>query len=68
VQKANPDLRIEEFGMASATHVLNETLGEDFKKAEKLTLPVTLLILLFAFGAVVAAGLPVSAVLSPSRA
>jgi uncharacterized membrane protein YdfJ with MMPL/SSD domain len=59
VQKANPALRIEEFGMASATHVLNDTLGEDFKKAEKLTLPVTLLILLFAFGAVVAAGLPV---------
>jgi MMPL family len=45
--------------MASATHVLNDTLGEDFKKAEKLTVPVTLLSLLFAFGAFVAAGLPV---------
>jgi uncharacterized membrane protein YdfJ with MMPL/SSD domain len=59
VQKANPGLRIEEFGMASANHVLAQTVGKDFKKAEKLTLPITLLILLFAFGALVAAGLPV---------
>jgi RND superfamily putative drug exporter len=59
VQKAHPGFRIEEFGFASATHVLNDTLGKDFKKAEQLTLPITLLILLFAFGALVAAGLPV---------
>jgi uncharacterized membrane protein YdfJ with MMPL/SSD domain len=59
IQKAHAGFRIEEFGFASATHVLNDTLGEDFKKAEKLTVPVTLIILLFAFGAVVAAGLPV---------
>jgi RND superfamily putative drug exporter len=45
--------------MASANHVLAQTVGKDFKKAEKLTLPITLLILLFAFGALVAAGLPV---------
>jgi RND superfamily putative drug exporter len=59
VQKANPGYLIEEFGFASATHVLDDTLGKDFKKAEMLTLPITLIILLFAFGAVVAAGLPV---------
>ena len=59
VQKANPAFRVEEFGMASATHVLDDTLGEDFKKAERLTVPVTLLILFVAFGALVAAGLPV---------
>jgi uncharacterized membrane protein YdfJ with MMPL/SSD domain len=59
VQKAYPGLRIEEFGMASANHVLDDTVGKDFKKAEKLTVPITLLILLFAFGALVAAGLPV---------
>jgi RND superfamily putative drug exporter len=58
-QRGTPSFRIEEFGFASATHVLDETLGEDFKKAEKLTVPITLIILLFAFGAVVAAGLPV---------
>ena len=59
VQQAYPDLRIEEFGQASANHVLAQTLGKDFQKAERLTLPITLLILLLAFGSLVAAGLPV---------
>jgi RND superfamily putative drug exporter len=59
LQKSHPSYRIEEFGMASANHVLDQTLGKDFKKAERLTLPLTLIILLFAFGALVAAGLPV---------
>jgi uncharacterized membrane protein YdfJ with MMPL/SSD domain len=59
VQRAYPDLRIEEFGQASANHVLAQTLGKDFQKAERLTLPITLLILLLAFGSLVAAGLPV---------
>jgi uncharacterized membrane protein YdfJ with MMPL/SSD domain len=59
VQKGTPNFRVEEFGFASATHVLDDTLGKDFQKAEKLTVPITLIILLFAFGAVVAAGLPV---------
>src|SRR5919199_175130 len=58
-QQANPSFRIEEFGFASANHVLDDTLGKDFKKAEQLTLPITLVILLYAFGALVAAGLPV---------
>ncbi len=59
VQKAHPGMRIEEFGEASANHVLDQTLGNDFKKAERLTLPITLIILTFAFGSLVAAGLPV---------
>ena len=59
VQNATPGFVIEEFGFASATHVLDDTLGKDFKKAEQLTVPITLIILLFAFGALVAAGLPV---------
>jgi uncharacterized membrane protein YdfJ with MMPL/SSD domain len=50
LQKSHPSYRIEEFGMASANHVLDQTLGKDFKKAERLTLPLTLIILLFAFG------------------
>jgi RND superfamily putative drug exporter len=58
-QKANPDYTIQEFGAASANHVLAQTLKEDFTKAEKLSIPVTLVILLLAFGALVAAGLPV---------
>ncbi|HYZ78624.1 MAG TPA: MMPL family transporter [Gaiellaceae bacterium] len=59
VQVAHPGFRIEEFGMASADHELDRTIGEDFKRAELLTVPATLVILLLAFGALVAAGLPV---------
>lgn len=57
-QKANPGFRIEEFGDASAGKALDDTIGKDFKQAEVASIPVTLLILLLAFGALVAAGLP----------
>src|SRR5439155_25312584 len=56
---AHPGFVIEEFGLASSAHVLNKTVVEDFHQAEKLTVPITLVILLFAFGAFVAALLPV---------
>ncbi|HYW28984.1 MAG TPA: MMPL family transporter, partial [Gaiellales bacterium] len=56
---ANPDLRIREFGEASATHVLNDKINQDFANARNLSLPLTLVILLIAFGALVAAGVPV---------
>jgi uncharacterized membrane protein YdfJ with MMPL/SSD domain len=59
VQKAHPDLFVSEFGFASATHQLDATLGNDFQRAELTSVPVTLVILLVAFGALVAAGLPV---------
>ena len=59
VQKANPGFRIEEFGQASANHAIDKTLDTDFKRAETLSLPVTLVILFLAFGALVAAGIPV---------
>ncbi len=59
VQAAHPDFKVAEFGEASANHVLSQTLGNDFKRAEYSSLPVTLIILLLAFGALVAAGLPV---------
>jgi RND superfamily putative drug exporter len=59
LQRAHPGFTIAEFGMASATHELNDTIGKDFQKAEKLSVPITFLILLFAFGAFVAAGIPV---------
>src|SRR5919197_178454 len=59
VQAAHKDFTIAEFGMASANHELNDTIGKDFQKAEKLSVPITFLILLFAFGAFVAAGVPV---------
>ncbi|HWK28724.1 MAG TPA: MMPL family transporter [Solirubrobacter sp.] len=57
-QKAHPDLRIEQFGDASADKALGASLDDDFKRAEFLSLPITLLILIVAFGALVAAGVP----------
>jgi uncharacterized membrane protein YdfJ with MMPL/SSD domain len=59
LQRANPEFTIAEFGQASANKEFNDTLGKDFEKAERLTLPVTFLVLLLAFGAFVAAGMPV---------
>jgi uncharacterized membrane protein YdfJ with MMPL/SSD domain len=59
IQRAHPAYTIAELGGASAAHELDETLAQDFKRAEQLTIPVTLLILVVAFGALVAASIPV---------
>jgi RND superfamily putative drug exporter len=59
LQKASPGFTVAEFGMASAMHELNNTISKDFQNAEKLSVPVTFVILLLAFGAFVAAGVPV---------
>ncbi|MPZ82603.1 MAG: MMPL family transporter [Actinophytocola sp.] len=59
VQERYPDLRIEQVGGASLDKALNATLGEDFQKAELISVPVTLLIMLVVFGALIAAGVPV---------
>jgi len=59
VQARHPGFTVAEFGLASANHEVNKTLNKDFQRAEYSSLPVTLLILLVAFGALVAAGLPV---------
>jgi uncharacterized membrane protein YdfJ with MMPL/SSD domain len=57
-QKAHPGLRIEQFGDASTGKAVSKLFADDLKKAETLSLPVTMIILLLAFGALVAAGLP----------
>ena len=54
----HPQLRVEEFGSASATKALIKAYDGDFNRAEHTSLPVTLLILLIAFGSLVAAGVP----------
>jgi len=59
LQTARPGFTIAEFGFASATHELSKTIDKDFQQAEKLSVPITFLILLIAFGAFVAAGVPV---------
>jgi RND superfamily putative drug exporter len=55
----HPGVEVQEFGEASASHVLNDKINQDFARARTVSLPLTLLILLFAFGAMVAAGVPV---------
>jgi RND superfamily putative drug exporter len=64
IQQENPGLRIEEVGGASIDKALTETLGNDFKRAEMFSLPVTLAILLIAFGALIAASVPLVLALS----
>ena len=64
VQRAQPDYRIEEFGGASADKALSKAFKDDFKKAETLSLPITLIILVLAFGSLMAAGLPLLLALS----
>ena len=58
VQAAHPEFLIEEFGSASADKQLGGVFTDDLKKAGELSLPITLAILLLAFGALVAAGIP----------
>jgi len=58
VQRAHPELRVEQFGEASAGKALEEVFAEDLAKAETTALPITLIILLLAFGALVAALVP----------
>jgi uncharacterized membrane protein YdfJ with MMPL/SSD domain len=58
-QAAHPELRIEEFGDASVGAEMDKWIQNDLHKAETMSLPITLIILLVAFGAIVAAGVPV---------
>ncbi|MGZ4358439.1 MAG: MMPL family transporter, partial [Gaiellaceae bacterium] len=58
VQRAHPSFTIAEVGMASANHAANQVIEQDLSRAERLSVPITFLILLIAFGAFVAAGIP----------
>jgi RND superfamily putative drug exporter len=56
---AHPDLKIGQIGPGSIDQQVMGRLDADFRRAELFSLPVTLAVLLIAFGAVVAAGVPV---------
>ncbi len=58
LQQAHPAVTMSEVGDASIDKQINDVFGQDLAKAGELSLPVTLLILLIAFGALVAAGIP----------
>ncbi|HEX6663112.1 MAG TPA: alpha/beta fold hydrolase [Gaiellaceae bacterium] len=57
-QKAHPGFYIGEFGDASAAKAVTDVYSRDLGKAGMLSLPVTLIVLVLAFGALVAAGIP----------
>lgn len=58
LERENPQLTIGQIGMGSIDKEVDETFGRDFQRAELISLPITLVILLIAFGAVLAAGVP----------
>ncbi|MDQ3894951.1 MAG: MMPL family transporter [Actinomycetota bacterium] len=62
--RAHPELTIEETGDVSADQARDRTVDRDLHRAELLSIPVTLLVLLFAFGALAAALVPVLLALS----
>ncbi|MFA9400765.1 MAG: MMPL family transporter, partial [Acidobacteriota bacterium] len=58
VDKANPEFTVTQFGDASANNAIEQVFADDLRKAETLSLPITLIILVIAFGSLVAAGVP----------
>jgi len=56
---AHPELKLGQVGPGSIDVQVGDQLDRDFRKAELISLPVTLGVLLVAFGAAVAAGIPV---------
>jgi putative drug exporter of the RND superfamily len=58
IQARHPGLRIAEGGDASYGGAINSVLGSGFRRAEATSVPITLLLLLVVFGALIAAGIP----------
>ncbi|HSR84737.1 MAG TPA: MMPL family transporter [Streptosporangiaceae bacterium] len=59
VQAHNPGVSVREAGQASTSQVASQLLGNDFRKSEWSSIPLTLILLLAVFGALIAAGIPV---------
>jgi uncharacterized membrane protein YdfJ with MMPL/SSD domain len=58
LDREHTGFRIEQFGEGSADKALSKAFEDDFKKAEFTSLPITLVILILAFGALLAAFVP----------
>jgi uncharacterized membrane protein YdfJ with MMPL/SSD domain len=56
--EASSQVRIEEFGDASSSTGFDKLVADDLKKAEMISLPLTLVVLLLTFGTLLAAGVP----------
>ncbi|WP_269204013.1 MMPL family transporter [Nocardioides sambongensis] len=59
VAAAHPGLQVREAGDLSIDDAIDERVGEDLRTAEVTSVPVTLVLMLLAFGALIAAGIPV---------
>jgi putative drug exporter of the RND superfamily len=59
IQADHPDLLVREAGDASTDRVASALLGQDFRQSEWTSIPLTLILLLAVFGALIAAGIPV---------
>ena len=57
-QRAHPGFFVGEFGGASAANAVDTAFAHDLKSAGVFSIPLTLIILVVAFGALVAAGIP----------
>jgi uncharacterized membrane protein YdfJ with MMPL/SSD domain len=57
---AHPQIQIAETGDATINKAVNDTIFRDLRRAEVLSYPIALVVLLIAFGAVVAALLPLA--------
>ncbi|MCD4534634.1 MMPL family transporter [Nocardioides sp. cx-169] len=58
-QAAEPGLEIRQAGDVSLDEAIDERVGDDLAAAEGISVPITLVLMLVAFGALIAAGLPV---------
>jgi RND superfamily putative drug exporter len=58
VQAHHPGLKVEEAGDASLDRATGNITGQDFHRAEITSVPVSLVLLLIVFGALIAAGIP----------
>jgi uncharacterized membrane protein YdfJ with MMPL/SSD domain len=58
VAREHRGVKLQQAGLGSFDHAIEELVAEDLQKAELVSLPITLLILIVAFGAVVAAFVP----------
>lgn len=59
VAQQHPAVAFFEMGDASADHQINEMINNDLEHARNLSVPITMVILMLAFGALIAAGIPV---------
>ena len=59
VQKTHPDLTVGEAGDVTIDDAINDRVADDLHSAEFISIPITLVLMLLAFGALIAAGLPV---------